>query len=46
MSITEDKAMLCEMEQVLKDFAPITLEEMEADHLMSRFDGKVCVSFR
>jgi hypothetical protein len=40
MNITEEKAVLNEIEYVLSNYVPITLGEMEADHLMSRYDEK------
>ena len=40
MNITEEKAALNEIASVLSNYVPITLGEMEADHLMSRFDEK------
>jgi hypothetical protein len=39
MSSTEP-ALVKEIRDVLEDFRPISLEEMEASHLMSRFDEK------
>jgi hypothetical protein len=40
MNIIEQKLFDAEIESILSDYAPITLPELEADHLMSRFDAK------
>jgi len=40
MNITEKSSLLPGIESVLRNYAPITLEQLQADHLMSRFDEK------
>lgn len=40
MSITKGNLLLAESESLLSEYEPITLPELEADHLMSRFDEK------
>jgi len=40
MSITEPNSLLEKTESALSKFEPITLEQLQADHLMSRFDEK------
>lgn len=40
MSIIKENILLAESESLLSEYEPITLPELEADHLMSRFDEK------
>ena len=40
MNIIEQNFFHTEIESILSDYASITLPELEADHLMSRFDAK------
>src|SRR2546428_14018618 len=40
MNINEPNVLLGEIESALGNFTPITLEQLQADHLMSRFDEK------
>src|SRR6476660_5502007 len=40
MSIIKETLLLAESESLLSEYDSITLPELEADHLMSRFDEK------